>query len=143
MKTFCNTKLASALGAMLIGTLVACGDPNQSAGQKVDAAVASGERAAAEVKMEVRQVASDTKAAASAAAATARQHVRDAEITALVNGKLAKDGALNLLRINVDTRDGHVMLTGAAPDAQAVGRATQLAAAVEGVTSVDNHLTAR
>ena len=64
----------------------------------------------------------------------------DAAITVAVNAALAKDQQLNVLRINVQTVDGHVVLDGSAPDAAARQRATQLARNVDGVKSVDNRL---
>ena len=65
----------------------------------------------------------------------------DAAITVAVNTALAKDQQLSMLRIDVDTVDGHVVLDGSAPDAAASQRATQLARNVDGVKSVDNRLT--
>ena len=64
----------------------------------------------------------------------------DAAITVAVNTALAKDEQLNVLRIDVNTVDGHVVLDGSAPDAAARQRATQLARNVDGVKSVDNRL---
>jgi hyperosmotically inducible periplasmic protein len=65
----------------------------------------------------------------------------DAAITVAVNTALAKDEQLSVLRIDVNTVDGHVVLDGSAPDAAARQRATQLARGVDGVKSVDNRLT--
>lgn len=64
----------------------------------------------------------------------------DAAITVAINTALAKDQQLSVLRIDVDTVDGHVVLDGSAPDAAASQRATQLARSVDGVKSVDNRL---
>ena len=58
-------------------------------------------------------------------------------------GELAKDATLSALRIDVDTRDGHVMLSGTAPSTSARERATTLAANVKGVNSVENRLEVR
>jgi hyperosmotically inducible periplasmic protein len=69
--------------------------------------------------------------------------VDDAGITASVNAELAKDPGLSALAINVDTANGRVVLRGTAPDAAAKERATQLAAAVKGVSAVDNQLEVR
>ena len=66
--------------------------------------------------------------------------VSDAAITASVNAELAKDSKLSSLKIDVDTSHGHVALKGTAPDAASKERATQIASAVKGVTSVDNQL---
>ena len=62
-------------------------------------------------------------------------------ITASVNARLAKDPDLSALRINVDTKDGAVTLTGPAPSQSAKDRAATLAREVEGVKSVTNNLS--
>jgi hypothetical protein len=64
----------------------------------------------------------------------------DATITAQVTAALATDPQLSSVRIDVDTQDGVVTLTGPAPDEKARVRATQLAAAPEGVVRVENRL---
>lgn len=64
----------------------------------------------------------------------------DAAITVAVNAALAKDEQLNVLRIDVNTVDGHVVLDGSAPDDAARRRASQLARQIDGVRSVDNRL---
>ena len=65
----------------------------------------------------------------------------DAAITTAVNAELAKDSDLSAFKIDVDTSSGRVVLNGTAPSEQARDRATQLAAGVQGVVSVDNMLT--
>ncbi len=64
----------------------------------------------------------------------------DAAITVAVNTALAEDRELGGLGIDVNTVDGHVVLDGSAPDADARRRATLLARNVDGVRSVDNRL---
>lgn len=66
--------------------------------------------------------------------------VSDAAITAGVFAALARDPMLAALKIDVDTAAGRMQLTGAAPDAAARDRATAVAAAVTGVTGVENRL---
>ena len=66
--------------------------------------------------------------------------IGDAAITASVNAELARDNELSALGIDVDTSNGRVTLSGTAPNESARERATQLASAVRGVTSVDNEL---
>jgi len=109
-------------------------------GQKVDAAVASTERAAADVKNDVQAATAQVKDSGSAAAAAVAATASDINITAKVNAELAKDPALSALSINVDTTAGRVALIGKAPNEAARKRATGLAAGVEGVVSVDNRL---
>ena len=66
--------------------------------------------------------------------------LQDAAITARVNAALMSDSQLSGLRIEVHTQNGTVTLRGSAPDALAIARATELASAVEGVTSVVNDI---
>ena len=102
---------------------------NQAVGQKVDKAVASTKSGANEVKR-----------AANDAGATVATAATDAMITTKINAALAADDQLKAIKIDVDTRDGHVVLSGTAPDAGSRERATSLARAVDGVVAVDNRL---
>jgi hyperosmotically inducible periplasmic protein len=121
--------ISAAVGAML--ALSACNKrDDQSAGQTVDKGVAS---AKAEMK--------DAKEATKDAAANVGAAARDAMITTKINAALVADDQLKALKINVDTKDGKVVLTGAAPDAGSRDRATTMAKAVDGVVDVDNRLT--
>lgn len=116
------------LAAILAGAaLSACDrkDDTRTAGEKVDAVVA------------------DAKDKAVAAQAEAKKDLNDVTITASVNAELAKDPTLSALSINVDTTNGNVLLRGSAPDSAARQRATDLAAAVPGVSSVDNQLAVK
>lgn len=83
------------------------------------------------------RAAQDTRAMGAAAA----NKVDDASITAKVNAALAADRELSALRVDVDTRDGVVTLSGPAPSASAKERAAELALKVKGVASVNNQLT--
>jgi hyperosmotically inducible periplasmic protein len=131
------------LAPLALATLVACGPKNESAtvGQKIDEAVVNTERKADEAKTAVSEAAQEAKAGAQAMGDKVAEKVSDATITAAVNAELAKDNKLSALKINVDTRDGHVQLKGTAPDSASVDRATMLAASVKGVQKVDNQLT--
>lgn len=99
-------------------------------GQRIDDAVARTSERAEQAREEAAQAAERAGAA-----------VADATITASVNAKLAADKELSALRINVDTQDGRVALSGDAPTMAARERATELARSVEGVVAVDNRLT--
>jgi len=101
-----------------------------TAGQIVDKNVAS---AKAEFK-DVKEATKDTAANVGAA-------ITDASITTKINAALVADEQLKALKINVDTTNGKVVLTGAAPDAGSRDRATTMAKAVDGVVDVDNRLT--
>lgn len=67
--------------------------------------------------------------------------VGDAAITAKVKTALLADDSVKGLRIDVDTRDGIVSLTGTVDNPGNIERAATLAKAVDGVKSVDNKLT--
>lgn len=112
--------LAAALGAAAL--LAACGDDSRTVGQQVDQTLEQAGQKAGQ--------AADTTVAV----------VTDAAITAAVNARLAGDEKLSVLKIDVDTVDGRVSLSGQAPDESARQRATELAAAVDGVRTVNNML---
>jgi hyperosmotically inducible protein len=121
--------ISAAVAAMV--AVSACNKrDDQSAGQTVDKGVAS---AKAEMK--------DAKEATKEAAADVGAAVTDAMITTKINAALVADAQLKALKINVDTKDGKVVLTGVAPDAGSRDRATTMAKAVDGVVDVDNRLT--
>lgn len=114
----------------LSALLAACGKTDdQTAGQKLDETIAKTEQAGAEMKADAKQMANE-----------AGQAITDAGITTKINASLAADDELKAMQINVDTKEGHVVLTGTAPNANAQQRATLLAQAVEGVKAVDNRL---
>lgn len=134
----------TALGVVLASiALVGCNKPadNRTAGQVVDGTIAKVEQKATEMKDQAAVGLEKAEVKAKAATDTVGSKVADAVITTEINAELAKDSRLSALRINVDTADGKVSLSGAAPDAASKERATQLAAAVKGVASVDNRLT--
>jgi hyperosmotically inducible periplasmic protein len=122
-----NHRSAYLLPAALASAfaLAACGprDENQTVGQtvgqKVDEAVAG----------------------AKAGADEAKKATADATITTKITAALAADDKLKATKIDVDTANGRVVLTGSAPDAGSKDRATTLAKAVEGVVDVDNRLS--
>ncbi len=132
--------VASVIALMF--ALGACSKADdQTAGQKLDTAIAKTEDKAAEIKADVKDAAADAKVASSEAATTIGEKIDDAAITAQVNASFAKDPDLSAIRINVDTKDGAVTLVGPAPSASARERAEQLARAIKGVTNVNNQLT--
>lgn len=67
--------------------------------------------------------------------------LEDAAITVAVNAGLATDSELSALKINVDTKDGKVLLKGTAPSSTSKDRASDIARGAKGVTSVENQLT--
>lgn len=122
--------------------LAACGQANESetVGQQVDNAIANTQSAAANVGQEVGNAMDQAKEAAGNAAESAAIAAADAAITTKVNAALAADEQLRALQIDVDTKAGHVTMTGPAPDEASRERATVLARAVDGVVAVDNRL---
>jgi len=146
------TLLIAVVAALALG---ACGRADErTAGQQLDAAVAQSGQKVDAAKVEVQQQTADAKVSLEAGAAKAATAVEnaankvadktaDAMITAGVNAELAKDPGLSALRIDVDTDNGRVKLSGTAPDSAARDRASRLAAGVKGVSSVDNRLDVR
>lgn len=149
---------ASLLLAALVSSLalVACDkrDDDQTAGQKLDSAIAKTEQKAEEAKIATENAADRTgqkidnatdQMAAQVDSATDKManKAEDVAITAKVNAALAGDPKLSSLKIDVDTVNGRVNLSGFAPDAASRDRATQLSQAVQGVVSVENKLEVR
>jgi hyperosmotically inducible periplasmic protein len=132
MKTTALRPAALFVAAAAALTLAAC-DDNRTVGQQVDSGVASAER-------KTEQVASNAREATANAAATVSEKAGDAAITTAINAEYAKDDRLSAIKIDVDTNDGRVTLTGSAPDAASKDRATMLANNVKGVKAVDNKL---
>ena len=75
-----------------------------------------------------------------AADRTVGEATGDAAVTAKVKAALLAEKDVDGLKINVDTRDGNVTLTGNVPEPAQVERATQVARGIEGVKAVDNQL---
>ena len=65
----------------------------------------------------------------------------DEKLTSMVLTGLKADKELNPLRIDVDTREGVVTLSGSVPSAAAKARASEIAKNVKDVKEVNNQLT--
>ena len=146
--------LACALAA--VAGLSACGkkDDGQTAGQKLDAAVASTQQAAVEAKAKaetsmakagdaMKDAAQKAEASGSQTATSMAGTVEDVAITASVAAGFAKDADLSALKIDVDTKNGNVTLYGPAPSSAARDRATTIAKSIKGVNAVDNKLVVK
>ena len=72
-----------------------------------------------------------------------RAAVNDAAITTAVKAGFLRDPGLSVLKIDVDTKEGVVVLNGVADDGGAKERATQIAGGVKGVREVRNHLSVK
>ena len=141
MTTLKTTTTLIAIAAAL--SLGACqrNDPDRTAGQKLDSAVANADKKANDIKSDVKQEAREAKDDVNRATGAAGDKVKDLSITTAINAQLARDAELSALHINVDTTAGRVVLRGTAPSAAARERATSLATSISGVLAVDNQLT--
>ena len=122
--------LLAASSMALVG-LAGCDNPKpaETAGRKIDQAMDK-------MGQKVDQVAERAKEQGEKAG----QAMDDTKITAAVKAGILTEPGLKVLKIDVDTKEGRVTLTGSADSAQDVQRATQIASAVQGVKSVDNRL---
>ena len=146
MKPFQQKSLMLASSLAMLLALGACdryGDstagktPADTAGQATSRATEEARDAAARARAGATKAGEETKAMGAAAV----DKVDDASITTKVNAGLAADKDLSAIKIDVDTKDGVVTLTGPAPSASARERATEIARNVKGVSSVNNQLT--
>jgi hyperosmotically inducible periplasmic protein len=143
LRTSSRMRPTVALAAVLaVAALAACDRPASSdtAGQRTDSATARAEQRANQAKDTARSAANEAAQGTERMAGEVSDKVKDAAITTAVNAKIAGDPRLSVMRINVDTVNGRVLLRGTAPDAASSERAQQLAAGVEGVQGVDNQL---
>ena len=83
-----------------------------------------------------------TRAAANTVA-RAGDAVGDAALTAKVKTALIADPDVKALRIDVDTKDGVVSLNGTADQRSNADKAVAIAKRIEGVKSVEDHLTVK
>ena len=128
--------MAAAIG------LAACGKQteNRTAGQNVDATIATVEKKTDQAAADVKDSMASARDAVGKAVEATADTVKDAGITAAINAELARDATLSAIKVNVDTNSGKVLLRGSAPTTVAREKATELAKKVDGVVSVDNQL---
>ncbi|MDO8720353.1 MAG: BON domain-containing protein [Polaromonas sp.] len=137
----------------LVLAVSACGkqDDGRTAGQQLDSAIAKTGQAAEQARGKTEQTLASTGAAlkdatqnaetsAQALASKAGEKLDDLAITAAVLAGFAKDSDLSILKIKVETRNGLVSLSGSAPSEAAREKASVMAKAVKGVSSVENKL---
>ncbi len=143
MKTSHRKGLMLATSLAMLLALAACNRGDQTAGQQLDSASANAKEksqdAAARARAASKKAGDETKAMGSSAA----DKVDDGAITSKVNAALAADKDLSATKIDVDTKNGVVTLSGPAPSARARDHATDLARNVKGVSSVNNKLTVK
>lgn len=132
--------LALGVGAAIAAVAIVTMQDSRSLGTQVDDAVAKvknvGDQAGQTVATSQNAAAEASRTALDGVSTT----IEDAGISTKVKAALAVDPALSASRIAVQTENGVVRLEGPAPDAAAKARASVLAAAPEGVRSVDNRL---
>ena len=83
------------------------------------------------------------KEAEQATDASVENSASDAAITAKIKVKYAEDPVVSALKINIDTNDGRVTLTGTVQSELEAKRAIQIAESVEGVSQVSSVLTVK
>jgi len=71
------------------------------------------------------------------------EYASDAAISAAIKGKLAVDRDAPAMSVNVDTKDGHVLLTGMARSQEEKSRVGEIARDSRGVKSVRNEIVVR
>ncbi len=151
-----STALMVVSSLALLLALGACGkkDDSKTAGQQLDSAIAKTGDAAAEAKAKtessmanagtaIKDAAQTAETTSANAVGKASEKLDDAAITMAVASGFAKDPDLSVLKINVDTKNGVVVLNGSAPSDSARERAATIAKAVKGVSSVDNKLVVK
>ncbi|MEW5744751.1 MAG: BON domain-containing protein [Nitrospirota bacterium] len=71
---------------------------------------------------------------------TAGQTIDDSTITTKINGKIIQDPQLSYLKLDVDTFQGAVTLSGTVPSKAAQDRLVEIVKSTEGVKSVKTNL---
>jgi len=134
--------LAIATAGVLSLGLVAC-DQKPSAekvGQDIDRAIDKTGRQLTQAADKAEDKMDQAKSAVSEKAASAGTTMADAAITAKVKSALIAEPGLRSTGIDVVTEKGVVSLFGTTVSDASRNRATQLAAAIEGVKAVENNL---
>jgi hyperosmotically inducible periplasmic protein len=126
---------AYAVLLVMIVSLGACGKQtdDRTVGQKIDSGIEAAQQRG-------EQAMDKTATAIESTANKVATSVEDAAITTAVKAELAKDNTLSVTQIEVETQGGRVALTGKAPDAPSIERATRLVSGIDGVKGVDNRL---
>ena len=138
MNTSPSKTLMVASSVALLLTLGACDrvGPDATA-RRSDSAESRTANAGARAGAAVDNAADKTRAMG----ASAVDKVDDAVITTKVKAAIAADKDLSAIKVDVDTQNGVVTLSGPAPTAAAKEHASEIARNVKGVNSVNNQLT--
>ncbi len=132
MKALTKITSVAAVSAMVLLSAGCDRKEDTTAGEKVDNTIANTEQ---EAKTAANTVENKAESVG--------QTIDDAAITTALKGKYVLDDELKAHDINVDTVNGVVTLTGAAPSQAAIDRATSIAKTVDGVKDVQNQLTVK
>jgi osmotically-inducible protein OsmY len=95
------------------------------------------------VKEDLAQAGQNIKDEAEKAGTAVSDATANARITTAIKTKLIADSGLSAFKIDVDTTDGVVTLSGTVPSPEAISHAMKLAMEVEGVQQVISTLTVR
>ena len=133
--------LSSLTMLLALGACDRAGD--RTVGERMDSGASKTQQAGAEAKQDAKDATASAADSTRQMGATAGDKVDDATITAKVNASLAADKDLSAIKIDVDTQNGVVTLSGPAPSATARERASEIARSVKGVNSVNNQLTVK
>ena len=125
-----------AVGGFLVGWWTRAGDATPDRAGEVETTG----RQAAERAQDATAELGDR---AAAAAGQARNAVEDAALTAKIKSKMALDDTVEVLKIDIDTVNGVVTLTGTVDTEAQRKRALQLARETDGVTRVVDRLEIR
>jgi hyperosmotically inducible periplasmic protein len=120
----------------------------REAGEQLENAADRTQRALADMGERLRPEVKEATVAAKEHLAAAGEKTREAlqgdgAITASIKASMLKDPDLSVLKIDVDTRDGVVVMNGLAGTEEARQRATRIAQGTKGVREVRNHLTVK
>ena len=132
MKALTKITSVAAVSAMVLLSAGCDRKEDTTAGEKVDNTIANTEQ---EAKTAANTVENKAESVG--------QTIDDAANTTALKGKYVLDDELKAHDINVDTVNGVVTLTGAAPSQAAIDRATSIAKTVDGVKDVQNQLTVK
>jgi osmotically-inducible protein OsmY len=95
-----------------------------------------------EARRDANQATQTARTETSKAATNTERAIDDSAVTAKVKSTLLADAQVKGTKIDVDTSNGTVTLTGNAATAAEKARAEQLAQGVEGVRAVRNNISA-
>src|SRR5688572_12860968 len=135
----CCVLTASSLALI---AMAGCDKPNpaESAGKQIDQSMQKMGQRVDQVTDRAKEQVAQTSERAKERVAKTGQVLDDTAITAAVKAGIIAEPGLKVLKIDVDTKDGQVTLTGSVDSAENLQRATQVASSVNGVKRVDNRL---